>query len=232
MSGPATLKKISDHLDISISTVSRALKNHPDVSAETKTRVKELADMLDYEPNGFAVNLRKKHSNVFAIMVPEISNFFYHAFIEAVEKEASVMGFSIMILQSMNDIQTEENAIKICRSNHVAGLFVALGNKSNHYERYQKIEDRNIPVVFFDNVPETGNFEKVCLSDYDASWLCGEKLAATASYQTVAILGDKNLSITQRREQGFKPAKIRCFQPNRALRQQSSVSKTSGYKFF
>jgi len=78
MSNNATLKKISEHLNVSISTVSRALKDHPDVSPETKRRVKELATMLDYEPNAFAVNLRKKHSNLFAVIVPEISNFFYH----------------------------------------------------------------------------------------------------------------------------------------------------------
>ncbi len=94
MRNNATLKKISDHLNVSISTVSRALKDHPDVSPDTKKRVRELADLLDYEPNAFAVNLRKKHSNIFGVIVPEIGNFFYHSFIQAIEEEARRIGYT------------------------------------------------------------------------------------------------------------------------------------------
>ncbi|TAD86776.1 MAG: LacI family transcriptional regulator [Bacteroidetes bacterium] len=204
MNGPATLKKISEHLNISISTVSRALKDHPDVSAETKLRVKELAEMLDYEPNAFAVSLRKNHSNLFAVMVPEISNFFYHSFIQSVDHEARLMGYSIMVLQNLGNPETEAENLKLCRTNHVAGLFVALGTHGTNYEAFQKLQERNIPVVFFDIVPETGVFEKVCLSDYEASWVCGEKLAKTGATQMLALLGSQSLSITHRRESGFK----------------------------
>ena len=214
MNGPATLKKISDHLSISISTVSRALKDHPDVSADTKLRVKELAEMLDYEPNAFAVSLRKNHSNLFAVMVPEISNFFYHSFIQSVDNEARLMGYSIMILQTMGSIETEAENLKLCRTNHIAGLFVALGEHDTNYQAFQKLEERNIPVVFFDIVPETGKFEKVCLSDYEASWSCGEKLANTGATQTLAVLGPQSLSITHRRESGFRASLQKAGMPD------------------
>jgi DNA-binding LacI/PurR family transcriptional regulator len=103
MKNTATLKEISDHLSISISTASRALKDHPDMAPETKRRVKELAAMPNYEPNAFAVNLRKKHSNVFAVVVPEISNYFYHSFIQAVEEDARHMGYTLMIDSAIHE---------------------------------------------------------------------------------------------------------------------------------
>lgn len=204
MRNPATLKKISDHLNISISTVSRALKDHQDVSQETKRRVKELAEMLDYEPNSFAVNLRKKHSDLFAIIVPEISSYFYHSFIQAVEEEARLLGNSIMILQSQNDPALESNNLKLCRYNHVAGVFIAINSKMENYEAFRKMEEWGIPTIFFDKVPSQGVFNKVCSADEQAGWLAAEKMAETGRKKIFAVMGSSTMSITQRREKGLR----------------------------
>jgi LacI family transcriptional regulator len=203
MSNNATLKKISEHLSVSISTVSRALKDHPDVSPETKRRVKELATMLDYEPNAFAVNLRKKHSNLFAVIVPEISNFFYHSFIQAVEEESRRMGFSLMILQSMNDSDIEEQNLRLCRHNHVAGIFIAITDKTTNLLPFKKLETLDIPLVFFDKVPDDDTFNKVSIADYDSGKMAAEHLLKGSTKDILAILGNGQLSITQRREKGF-----------------------------
>jgi LacI family transcriptional regulator len=198
-----TLKKISEHLNMNISTVSRALKNHPDIAPETKRRVKELSDMLDYEPNAFAVNLRKKHSNLYAIIVPEISSYFYHSFIDAIEAEARNMGYSIMILQSMNNPEIEKENLRLCRHNHVAGVFVALCSNTNNYEHFERFSEQEIPIVFFDKVPETGEFNKICIDDYNAAYLAAQKLAETNPLQILALLGNEKLSITHRRKDGL-----------------------------
>jgi LacI family transcriptional regulator len=203
MKNTATLKKISDHLSISISTVSRALKDHPDVAPETKRRVKELAAMLDYEPNAFAVNLRKKHSNVFAVVVPEISNYFYHSFIQAVEEDARRMGYTLMILQSMNDPDVEEQNLRLCRHNHVAGVFVALTSRTTNMQPFKKLETLDIPLVFFDKVPVDDTFNKVSIADYDTGRLAAELLLKHRKAPVLAIFGNPHLSITQRREKGF-----------------------------
>jgi LacI family transcriptional regulator len=204
MRNPATLKKISDHLNISISTVSRALKDHQDVSQETKRRVKELAEMLDYEPNSFAVNLRKKHSDLFAIIVPEIASYFYHSFIQAVEEEARLLGYSIMILQSQNDPELESNNLKLCRYNHVAGVFIAINSNMENYSAFRKMEEWEIPMIFFDKVPSQGVFNKVCLADEQAGWLAAEKLAETGRKKIFAVMGSSNMSITRWREKGLR----------------------------
>lgn len=204
MRNPATLKKISDHLSISISTVSRALKDHQDVSQETKRRVKELATMLDYEPNSFAINLRKKHSNLFAIIVPEISGHFYHSFIQAVEEQARVQGYSVMILQSQNDPEIEATNLKICRYNHVAGVFIAVSSSLENYGAFKKMVDWEIPIVFFDKVPSDGMFNKVCLADEQAGRLAAEKLVATNRNRILAIMANNTMSITRSREKGMR----------------------------
>jgi len=113
MNTKATLKNIANILGISISTVSRALKDHPDISQETKKKVRELADLMDYEPNAFAVYLRTNESKVIGMIVPEISNYFYHSFVAAVEQEARKKGYSLIILQSANDAALEEANLMI-----------------------------------------------------------------------------------------------------------------------
>ena len=90
MSDTITLKKISQLLNISISTASRALKDHPDIADSTKQKVKELAEMLEYEPNPYAIQLSTSSSRVLGLIVPEVSNLFYTSFIDAVEDEKTV----------------------------------------------------------------------------------------------------------------------------------------------
>mgnify|MGYP001170083489 CR=1 FL=1 len=204
MKNTATLKKISDHLNISISTVSRALKDHPDVSPETKKRVKELAELMDYEPNAFAVNLRKKHSNLFGIIVPEVSTFFYHAFIQAVEESARKKGYAVMILQSLNNAELEKENLRLCRHNHVAGIFVAISDQTTNLEPFKKIEALDIPLVFFDKVPAVDTFNKVCLADEAAGSLAAEKIIPAGKAKVLAIFGNPALSITVRRQKGFE----------------------------
>lgn len=216
MRNPATLKKISDHLNVSISTVSRALKNHQDVSDETKRRVKELAEMLDYEPNSFAINLRKKHSDLFAIIVPEISSYFYHSFIESVEELARQQGFAIMILQSRNNAEIESSNLRLCRINHVAGVFIAINSTGDNHASYKKMEDWDIPMVFFDKVPAEESFNKVSMADEQAGRLSAEKMYQAGYKNILAIMGDEKMSITSRRLKGLREY-LHAYSPSTAV---------------
>ena len=103
-----TLKRIAEVLGLSISTVSRALKNHPDIAPETRKKVLELARKLDYEPNLYAVGLRTRKTKEFAVIVPNLSGFFYDSFISAVEQEARLLGYSLFILLSGDDPDLEQ----------------------------------------------------------------------------------------------------------------------------
>ncbi|HSK11865.1 MAG TPA: LacI family DNA-binding transcriptional regulator, partial [Phnomibacter sp.] len=213
MNSLPTLKKISEHLNISVSTVSRALKDHPDVSAETIRRVKELANLMEYEPNGFAVNLRKRKSETYAILVPEISGYFYHSFIQAVEEEARKQGFGVMIMQSMDDPKVEAENLRICRYNHVAGVFAAITSSTTDLSPFHKTMDFEIPVVFFDKVPETGSFPCITMPDEEAAAIAARRSILSDKAKTLCLLGDPSLSITRHRRSGFENVYLEAGRP-------------------
>jgi len=198
-----TLKKISEVLGLSISTISRALKNHPDISEKTKKKVIELAKALDYEPNASAIQLRTKHSKIFGLMVPSISNFFYDSFISSVEEESRKEGFSLIILQSSDDIEIENENLKLCRQNRVTGLFACLSSGTKDISSFLKMNDLDIKTIFFDIVPEIDGLNKVCMADTRVGEIAAEAIIEANKNHILALFGNANLSITKKREYAF-----------------------------
>jgi LacI family transcriptional regulator len=204
MKSKATLKYISESLNISISTVSRALKDHPDISIATKERVKELASLIDYEPNTFAINLRNNSSRIFGVIVPAISNFFYHSFISAVEEESRKQGYSLLILQSGDDASTEINNIRLCKANRTDGIFIAVTPESNMSVDYSRLSVSGNPIIFFDKVPSIENCNKICLADEEAAELAAAEIVDHKKKNVLAIFGNRLLSISRKREMAFE----------------------------
>ena len=215
MTQTSTLKKLSEVLGISISTVSRALKDHPDISESTKTKVKELATALEYEPNNYAVQLRTRQSNVLGILVPYIDNFFYDSFIAAVEEDARVHGYSVMIMQSRDKAQTETANLHLFRKNMVTGLFASVSIETEEMIPFQKLEELKIPVVFFDRVPEIEGCHKVCLADEDAAKIAAEAIIEKKKKRVLALFGHPHLSIS----------KIRCNSMQETFEKQAPRTK-------
>lgn len=200
----ATLKKISEALGISISTVSRALKDHPDISDKTKLRVTELANALDYEPNASAVQLRTNKSKLFGLVVPSVANFFYDSFIASVEEESRKKGYSLMILQSGEDVGAEADNLKLCRQNRVSGVFACLTAKTTSLDHFEKLKDHDIPVVFFDKVPEASQYNKVCVADVASATIAANTILQKNKKKILAIFGNQHLSITKKRLEAFQ----------------------------
>lgn len=198
-----TLKKISEVLGVSISTVSRALKNHPDISAHTINKVKELANTLDYEPNANAISLRTQNSKVLGLMIPSASNSFYGSFLSSLENESRENGYSLMIMQSHDNPDVEKEILKFFRKNRVTGVFACLSPGTKDYEMYQKLSEAEIPVVFFDKVNEDHPY-KVCVSDYQAAKIGAEALINKGKKNILAIFGNKKVSITKARLNAFQ----------------------------
>jgi LacI family transcriptional regulator len=179
------------------------LKDHPDIAQETKRKVRELAELMDYEPNAFAVYLRTNESKVLGLIVPEISNHFYHSFVAAVEEEARKKGYSLMILQSGNDPATEEANLRLCKLNRVAGILVALTSETRDLSVFQRIGSSGIPIIFFDKVPEDTNCIKVCLADREIGKLAAKTINSKGRKNVLALFGNPNMSITRKRKQGL-----------------------------
>ena len=198
-----TLKKISEALGLSISTISRALKNHPDISEKTKQRVKELANALDYEPNANAIQLRTSKSNLFGLIVPTVSNFFYDSFIASVEEESRRNNYSLMILQSGDDPSIEIENLKLCRQSRVSGVFACISSKTVNMDPFSKLKDLDIPVIFFDKVPEMNNCNKVCVGDIASATIAANTIIERKKKKVLAVFGNAQLSITKKRMNAF-----------------------------
>ena len=203
MKSRTTLKKISSSLNISVSTVSRALKNHPDISEDTKRKVKELASLLEYEPNTYAINLRTNSSRVFGLIVPAISNTFYDSFIAAAEQKARENGFLLMILQSVDDPVLEAESLRLCRANRVAGVMISISPGSQS-DAFRKLEEAGIPIIFFDKVPDVETYNKVCLADEEAAMIAASTIIKYRKKKVLGVFGNPELSITQKRLLAFK----------------------------
>jgi LacI family transcriptional regulator len=203
MSQNATLKKISEQLNLSISTVSRALSNHPDISENTKRKVRELAALVDYEPNTYAINLRTNKSKVFGMIVPTISNMFYESFIAAVEEDARKQGYSLMILQSGDDPLQEIENLKICKQSRVDGIFISVITDTRAGEIFQRFKEAGLPVVLFDKVPELDYFDSVCMADEEAATIAAHTIIKHKKKKILALFGNPNLSITKKRKEAF-----------------------------
>ena len=211
----STLKKLSEVLGISISTVSRALKDHPDIAQSTKAKVKELAEALEYEPNNYAVQLRTQQSNVLGILVPSIDNFFYDSFIAAVEEDARMHGYSVMIMQSRDRAELEASNLHLFRKNRVMGLFAAVSIETEDMTPFHKLEELKIPVVFVDRVAEVEGYHKVCMADAEAARIAAEAIIKKGKKRVLALFGHPHLSIS----------KIRCATLKETFAKQSPQTK-------
>ncbi len=198
-----TLKKISEILGLSISTISRALKDHPDISDKTKQRVVELATTLDYEPNANAINLRTSNSKLFGLIVPSIGNTFYNAFIAAVEEESRKAGYSLMILQSGDDPAVELASLKLCRQNRITGLFVCISPQTNNIDAFLKLKEIEVPVIFFDKVPDNATCNKVCVADEASATIAASTIISKKKKKVLALFGNPKLLITKKRQEAF-----------------------------
>ncbi len=198
-----TLKKIAETLGISVSTVSRALKKHPDISAATRQKVMDLAQTLDYEPNASAVQLRTRNSKLLGILVPSISNYFYESFIAAIEEAGRKNGYSIIILQSGNNPEIEQENLKLFRQNRISGLFACITPQTKDLTGFDKLRELETPVIFFDKIPPGQEVQAVCLADSAAGEMAAAAIIRKKKKKVLALFGDRQLLITQKRMQAF-----------------------------
>ena len=149
---PVTLKEIAEQLQISVSTVSKALKGYPDVNPKTRQRVEELAKALNYSPNAAAINLRKQHTKTLGVILPGVVHFFFSRVIDAIIKIADKNGYLVILLQSDEDFEMEKKQVNLLLSKGIDGLIISLSNHTRTYTHLRKLHDFDIPFVQVDKV--------------------------------------------------------------------------------
>jgi LacI family transcriptional regulator len=205
-SSQVTIKDIARELGISPSTVSRALKDHPDISPETKKAVNKLADELSYQPNAIALSLKHSRSFTIGVIIPETVHYFFSSVISGIEDVAYDAGYNIMICQSNELYNREKSNANMLYSNRVEGLLVSLAKETTDYAHLRFFQKNNIPVVFFDRGTDAFPCDQVLIDDYSAAFKITEYLIERGHRQLIHLAAPQNLHIGYNRKRGFEDA--------------------------
>lgn len=200
-----TIKDIAIELGISISTVSRALGGKSDVNPITRKAVVELAEKLDYHPNKAALSLLNKHTNAIGVLVPNLDYFFATA-IKGIDEAALEAGYTVMVCQSNESYGKELINTKRLLESRVDGLIVSVSSDTKIVDHFKKIQDKGIPLVFFDRDIKSFQAPKVLLDNYEGGYMATKHLLERG-YSKIAFLGGpEKMSISNLRFEGYKAA--------------------------
>lgn len=156
-----TLKEIATRLNFSVSTVSRALHNHPSIGLRTTEQVQRLAKELNYEPNQTALLFKQQKTNTIGVILPNLKEDFFSQAINGIEDVARQNNYSVLIGQSHDDVEQEKQIISAMKNQRVDGLVVSISKHTHNYDHLLKMGRYNIPIVFFDRVPDLPDVHKV-----------------------------------------------------------------------
>jgi DNA-binding LacI/PurR family transcriptional regulator len=160
MSSP-TIKEIARRLNVSISTVSRALQDNPRIGLRTKMRVQQLARELNYEPNRQAILFKQKKTYIIGVVLPFIREEFFSQAISGIEAAAMEHSYTILFGQSYDDPVREKDVVEVMKKQRVDGLIISIAKEGGKYEHLQALELSGVPVVYFDRVPPFEHINKV-----------------------------------------------------------------------
>ncbi|MCR9015871.1 LacI family DNA-binding transcriptional regulator [Aquiflexum gelatinilyticum] len=205
-SGQATIKDIARELNVSTSTVSRALKDYPGISDETKRKVKELADKLHYRPNAVALSLRKSKSFTIGVIIPEVVHFFFSTVISGVEEVAFANGYNVILCQTNEKFSRERSSVETMLSNQIDGVLVSFSRETTNFDHFKKMIDREFPIVFFDRIPDLENTINVTVNDYQGAYNAVKHLIDQGFKKIVHLSGPDNLAISKQRKEGYLDA--------------------------
>ena len=201
-----TIKDIAKALGISASTVSRALKNHPDISRDTKDAVNELAKKLHYKPNAVALSLKNSKTNTIGVIIPELVHYFFASVISGIEDVAYDAGYNVMICQSNEKYEREIINTQALLANRVEGALISLSKETEDFAHLQTIEESGIPLVFFDRIPEGFESDHVIINDKEAAYKAVCHLIESGCRKIAHLAAPESLGIGKYRLEGYKEA--------------------------
>jgi LacI family transcriptional regulator len=198
-----TIKDIAKVLGVSVSTVSRALKNHPDISDDTRNQVKDLARKLNYEPNALALSLRKNKTFTIGVIIPEIVHHFFSSVISGIEDVAYDRGYNVMVSQSNENYEREVINAQALLSNRVDGVLVSLAKTTLDFDHFRNFINQGIPMVFFDRVCPELITDRVITNDEGGAFIATEHLINIGCKRIAHFAAPQNLLIGQGRLSGY-----------------------------
>ncbi len=198
-----TIKDLAKHLNISISTVSRALNDHPGVSQKTKNKVKDLARIMNFKFNMHARNFRSKKTSSIVLILPEINMFYHPSLISGVTKTVKGQGYSLIVIQTENDFIKERDALNWCIKWDVDGVILVVSEDTKTIEHIDALHENRIPCIMVDKVIESHKSSKVIIDSKDAAYTATLKLLDQGHRKLIGLFHKPNVKISDERYLGF-----------------------------
>ncbi|WP_339863786.1 LacI family DNA-binding transcriptional regulator [uncultured Algoriphagus sp.] len=198
-----TMKEIAKKLGVSVSTISRALKDSPELHPDTKKRIVEMAKEMNYQPNLLAQSLRISRTNTLGVIVPEITSHFFASCISGIQDYANKRGYNVMICQSNEMLELEKTNIRTLVASQVDGLLISLSRETNTYDHLLDLYNREIPFLLFDRVNEDIPVSRVTFNDEGGAYQVTKHLLETGCKRVMYVSGPEELYISKKRKEGY-----------------------------
>ena len=199
-----TIKEIAKRLKISTSTVSRALHNHPSIGLVTTMRVKQVAAELNYQPNLAAISFKQRKTFTIGVLLPNLSEAFFSAAISGIEAYANTKKYNVLMGQSLADPEREIRILESMKTHRVDGMIVSVNKYVEHYDHFELLKHYNIPIVFFDCLPDLKDIHFVSC-DLNSGMLKAMDVLVEKGIGNIALInGPEQLSASKQREMIYR----------------------------
>ena len=201
-----TLKDIAKALNLSASTVSRAMSNNPAISVETRKLVQKFAKEQKYKPNVLAMQLRTNRNTTIGVIVPQIVHYFFSTVLAGIQEEAEKENYNLLICQSSEDYVKEIKSVETLLDARVSGILASQSKTTKEFGHFQDIIDNNVDLVFFDRICTGINTDKVVVDDYEGAFKAVDYMVSTGCKKIAFLGSDVDMPISNNRRMGYESA--------------------------
>lgn len=204
-----TLKMLAETLGVSVSTVSKALKDSPEISKDTIVRVKEIAAQLNYKPNRLALGLKNRKTRTIGVIIPNILNHFFAKVLYGIEEESTKQGYNIITCISNESYEKEKESLELLANGSVDGYIMSISEetqKMDEVKHFNEVMGENLPIVMFDRVANNVTCDKVVIDDFGAAYSATNVLLQEGRKKIVLINTLEEISVGKLRILGYSNA--------------------------
>ncbi|AYN69205.1 LacI family transcriptional regulator [Euzebyella marina] len=204
-----TLKHIARELEVSISTVSKALKNSDEISDDTKEKVQAFAKLYNYKPNNIAVSLKNKRTKNIGVVIPDIVHHFFTTVFRGIEKYANEQGYNVIICVSDESFDKEVINMEMLNNGSIDGFIMSLSaetQQKNDITHLKQVVDQGTPLVLFDRVTDELECDKVILNDQEIAYEATKKLLKEGRKRIALATTESYFNVSEKRADGYRQA--------------------------
>ncbi|MGQ1889889.1 LacI family DNA-binding transcriptional regulator [Thermophagus sp. OGC60D27] len=208
-----SLKDIADALNTSVSTVSRALKDHPDISPELKKKIQAMAFEKNYQHKGSSAKNAKSSAKTIGVIVPDMVTYFFSSVIQGIESYVKENGYFVVITNSYDSAEKEEKCVEHLIEIGVCGVISSIAQETKSLNHFGRLTTGNVPIVFFDRVSETDRISSVVIDNTYTALELTRHFYKNGARRIAFLAGPRHLSITKERMAGYLSGLIECGLP-------------------